>query len=95
MPHKPQTEKHQELLILLFRLTNLIINLSVMACLIHSACLQASNSPGLETKFSPVLSSDAMKYYSSRKCFKEGQRVRQSNVQKTHTNGVRGGTVLI
>ena len=64
MPHKPQTETHQELLILSFRLTNLIIKMSVMARLIHSACLQASNSPGLETKFTEVLFSDAMKYYS-------------------------------
>ena len=70
MPHKPQTETYKELLILLFRLTNLIINLSVMARLIHCACLQASKSPGLETKFSPVLFSDATKYYSLRKCFK-------------------------
>ena len=70
MPHKPQTETHQELLILLLRLTNLIINLSVMAHLIHSACLQASNSTGLETKFSEVLFYYAMKYHSSRKCFK-------------------------
>ena len=83
MPHKPQTETHQELMILLLRLTNFIIDLSFMARLIHSACLQASKLPGLETKFSPVLFSDAMKYYSSRKRFK---RRSKSNTIKCTEN---------
>ena len=81
MPHKPQTEIHQELMILLFGVTNLIINLSVMARLIHSPCLQASNSTGLETKFSPVLFSDAMKYYSSKEYFKRRSKMYRKQTQ--------------
>ena len=93
MPHKPQTETHQELLILSFRLTNLIINLSVIARLIHCACLQALNSPGLEIKFSPVLFSDAMKYYSSRKCFQRRPKTKTTKCTENRHKWYEGHCV--